>query len=548
MLMMWLLGNSDPQKTTRKPFVSDNWERKFQLFDKDPYGQFLFTSLWQAHLDSNQKMIQITDWVQLDTLLEKKQQTTMVFTGNLFGLQNNEIDSILSKVSRGSDLFLSYRELTDNINERLFKTQVLSYDYSDSVNVFIGNNRFTQFFIYQNDTIANQWKAFTEVEPLDSIYRSLSSFMEMTDFIRIKHGKGFVYLHTNPEFFYNYQLKRVDGFRYATFVINQFSKDRPLYFLELGRLMDNYGTEDTSSQEGSEGKHDDSYLQFLLKSPALVTAMGLTILGLILFLIFRAKRLQPIVPYIPKKKNMTLEFAETITSIYAAKQNPYGLLQVQRKNFLDAINKHFFVDLSRKDGDRERQLQILSQKSNVTLNELIDLLKLFETTEASRVDDNYIVEVAKAQHKFYEKTGIIQGKILQKVNIPRFAIRRALLFSYLLILIGLSSIIYGFYLLLMATGVGILLWPIGVFFLTVGVLRISKVWIRINGKEILFYPMIGKTKKYTLDELVSISRLKHGVELQFTDNRTLAVNYWEMSRFDKAQFELFLSKQQQFEL
>jgi hypothetical protein len=243
-----------------------------------------------------------------------------------------------------------------------------------------------------------------------------------------------------------------------------------------------------------------------------------------------------------------MEFAETITSIYTAKQNPYGLLHVQRKNFLDAIHKHFFVDLSRKDSDKERQLQILSQKTNISYEEIVSLLELFETKEVSKVNDNYIIDVAKKQRAFYEKTGIIQGKILQKVNILDFTIKRGLIFSYLLLLIGISSIIYGFYLLVIAVGVGIILWPIGIYFMVIGVLRISKKWIKIHGNELIYFSLLGKTTHYTLSDLISVSKLKHGVELNFTDGRTLVINYWEMSRFDKAQFELFLSKQQQFEL
>lgn len=540
-LMVWLLSAPEKeQKEIRRPFVSDNWERKYQTNEKDPYGLYLFTSLLQSHIDTNKNIYPINNWIELDTLIHKKEKVTMVFVGNKFGLQNHEIDTILNKVTNGSDLFISYSMLTNNINEKIFNKQILTYDYSDSINVFVGKNRFTQYYIYQNDTIAYSWKAFSEIEPIDSIYHSLSSLMEMTNFIRIKHGKGYIYIHTNPEFFFNYQLKRPEGYRYCSFVMNQFSKNRSVYFLELGRLLDNYGNEDTDTQEGTEGKVDDSYFQFLLKSPALLTAMGLAFLGLILFLIFRSKRLQPIVPYIPKKKNMSLEFAETITSIYASKQYPYGLLQVQRKNFLDAIHKHFFVDLTRKDLDRERALQILSQKSGESYDELKQLLALFETTEVTKVDDNYIIETAKKQRAFYERTGIIQAKILQKLDKSNVRVERSLILSYLFVLTGIGVIIYGLYFLVQAIGIGIVLWPIGTVLLITGIVRLSKPLLKVEDITITYYPLFGKKMNYSMDDLISVSNLKNGEQLIFTNERSLSINYWEMSSFDKAQFKLFL--------
>lgn len=547
-MVLWLLGGTEKKEEIRRPYVSDNWETKFQTNEKEPYGLYLFTTLLQAHIDTNKNIYSVKNWIELDTLTSKDEKVTMVFVGNQFGLQNHEIDTILSKVEKGSDLFLSYTILTNNINERIFKKQDLRYDYADSVNVFVGKSRFTQFYLYQNDTIAHSWKAFLEVEPIDSVYHSLSSFMEMPNFLRIKHGKGFIYVHTNPEFFFNYQLKRPDGYRYSAFVLNQFSKDRPVYLLELGRLLDNYGSQDTDEKEGVEGKKDDSYLQFLLKSPALMVAMGLTLIGLILFLLFRSKRLQPIVPYIPKKKNMSLEFTDTIASIYAAKQYPYGLLQVQRKNFLDTIHRHFFVDLSRKETDRERELQVLAQKSTVSIDEIKELLGLFETTEVSKVDNDYIIDIAKRQRAFYEKTGVIQAKVLQKVNESNFVIKHGLYFSYLLIIGGIGIILYGISYLTQAIGVGIVLWPLGSFLLGLGIIRISKPLLIVSNKTITHYRLFGKKIIYSMDDLVSISTLKNGAILKFTEDRSLLISYMEMSRFDKAQFKLFLSKNQQFEL
>lgn len=550
LVVIVLIGffGGDEQETTakRNTYVSSNWDQHFQIMDKRPYGLYLFNSLLKAHLDSSKNINTLTNGLELDSLSSEK--VTFLFVGDEFGLQNNELDLILSKVSAGSDLFISFNELTENIYDRLFERVEISYDYADSVNVFIGKNRFTQYFIYQNDTLAHQWKGFFDIQLKDSArFVSLSSFMEMTNMVRINHGKGQIILHTNPEFFYNYQLKRDDGYRYTSFVLNQMPNDQNVYLLELGRLLDEKGVEEVV-EESAGGKQDDSYLQFLLKSPALMGAMALAVLGLFLFLLFRAKRMQPAVPVLPKKKNMSLEFVDTITSIYLAKQYPYSLLQLQKKNFYELVYKHFFVDLSRSRDDREKDLEILSQKANVPLAEIKDLLRLLETKVKINVTDDYIVETAKKQRRFYEQTGVIRTQILQKVSELKGTINREIFLSSIMILLGCVIILSGFYFLVKAIGVGILLWPLGAMILTIGILRLSKPLLKYDNEQLVYYPLIGKKQVFKMSDLLTISPMKNGAIVHFTEQRKIIIYYSQMSRFDKTQFEMLIAKNHQFEV
>lgn len=550
LVVIVLIGffGGDEQETTakRNTYVSSNWDQHFQIMDKRPYGLYLFNSLLKAHLDSSKNINTLTNGLELDSLSSEK--VTFLFVGDEFGLQNNELDLILSKVSAGSDLFISFNELTENIYDRLFERVEISYDYADSVNVFIGKNRFTQYFIYQNDTLAHQWKGFFDIQLKDSArFVSLSSFMEMTNMVRINHGKGQIILHTNPEFFYNYQLKRDDGYRYTSFVLNQMPNDQNVYLLELGRLLDEKGVEEVV-EESAGGKQDDSYLQFLLKSPALMGAMALAVLGLFLFLLFRAKRMQPAVPVLPKKKNMSLEFVDTITSIYLAKQYPYSLLQLQKKNFYELVYKHFFVDLSRSRDDREKDLEILSQKANVPLAEIKDLLRLLETKVKINVTDDYIVETAKKQRRFYEQTGVIRTQILQKVSELKGTINREIFLSSIMILLGCVIILSGFYFLVKAIGVGILLWPLGAMILTIGILRLSKPLLKYDNEQLVYYPLIWKKQVFKMSDLLTISPMKNGAIVHFTEQRKIIIYYSQMSRFDKTQFEMLIAKNHQFEV
>lgn len=542
-LLVWAFSEGEgegSQQIKRKPYVSSNWSKRFQPFDKKPMGLYLFNSLASAHLDTSNHVLVIEDWIQLDSILTNDSlQKTFMFVGNGFGLQNAELDAILSRVNKGSRIFLSYYGLTENIYPRFFDEYKEKFDYSESINVFANKQKFKMINLFQNDTIACDWKGFGELEA-NYNYETLSSFMEMENFIKMEYGNGYAYFHTTPNLFYNYQIKRPDGFKYASYVLNQIPKDQDILLLELGRLTDNYGNEDVDEQTGEEGKVDDSYLKVIFESPMLLTALLLSIVGIILFVIFRSKRMRPVVPFIEKKKDMTLAFAETITSIYFAKRNPYGLLQVQRKNFYSAVRKHFFVDLKRRESDRE--IEILAEKSNKSFNEIKELVAAFETKKASEVTEQSVAELTHKKLAFYSDTGIISTKTQERIEDNEQVYRKALFIPSILVLGGLFLIVFGFYYLMSSMGIGIVFWPIGLLTMYLGIVRITKPFMIINGEEIIHFNLFGRQRQYKREHLISVEKKEAGAILHFIENKQLVISRWDLSRFDQKQFEQFIIK------
>ena len=543
-LLLWAVdGISKPKKI--QIFRSNNWQRKYQLKDKDPYGLFLFNEILTAHLDSNHSVKKINKWSDYDSLINKKEKSTYIFIGQDFQLLNKEIDTILKDVENGSDLMISFYDLTSNLYDRFFNYVDFDYDYSDSIVVFANNRKYTMYNIHQTDTLATKWEAFVNEALVDSSFESLSSFMEMSNFIKIKRGKGHIFLHANPQLYFNYQVLSKDGFYYSNFTINQFSKQRNVYWLELGRKMDNEGKENTSVNEGKDSKKDDSLLQLFFKNPSLLWAMLTVILGFILFIIFRAKRMRPVVPMIPPKRNMTTAFADTIASIYYQNHSPYGILKVQRKNFYHAIHKHFYIDLTRRNEDRE--IRLLAEKSNVSIESLKELLALIETKESFNVDERYIANVATQQREFYLKTGIISNFILNRIEKKDRIFNRIIWLPMLLILFGIMMILVGFYYLTQSIGMGILLWPIGISWITIAVLQLKKPLVEIKSDQLILYPISGKKKMYNWEDLVDAVNGNSATLITFSGNRIIKINYWEMSRFDKSSFQNYISNLHKFE-
>jgi len=549
-LMVWMFsagGGEDIGKNGKKSlpvFVSSDWEPEYQIEDKNPLGLYLFSRLTQAHLDKNHDLKVINTSYELDSLqMADSTEKTYMFVGNYFEMDIDELDSVLSDVKRGSRLFISFDNLYDEHYLQLFDSVNFSYDFDEQINVYANNKPHKMINLYQKDTVAIKWWAFNEYG-FPGRSKVLSSFMELPNFLKVEYGDGYLYLHSTPNLFFNYQIKRKPGYQYAAFVLNNLPKDQDVHFLEYARLPDDDGEYDDEMDEGDgDGdaeKRDDSLLQFIFNEPNLLIALLLCILGLILFVIFRSKRTRPVVPFIPKKKNMTMAFAETITSIYLSKRNPYGLLQVQRKNFYDTIHRYFFVDLHHRNGDRE--LQILSEKSNTPIEEIKALINKYETKEAGSVSEEFVANLSKQRHAFYRRVGIISDKLVERLQTREMIFKRAMWLPALMILTGIVTVLIGIYFLTVSVGVGIILWPIGMILTILGILRLSKPYLTVTKEHLTYYSPLARKVVYNRSELTSTQVMRTGVVLKFSNNRKLIINYWDLSTFDRKQFERFVSR------
>lgn len=538
-VLVWALSGGNEVQQNRQTFISSNWSKKYQLGDKNPYGLYLFDRILDAYQDTSAERSAVYSWDELDTSREfLNKPKSFVFVGNRFDLLDEEMDSLMDQILLGSDLFLGFNSMGPEVSDQLFYGYELEFDYAETINVYADSNSYKMVNLYQNDTIAGEWNGFSRVTTIHD-YKALSTFMELENYLVFSYGKGRVYLHTTPKLFQNYQLKRKEGFDYATYVLSYLDPKRDVYYLELGRTSDNIGNYDVDEQTGAEGKEDNSYLRLIFSDPRLLTALLLSILGAILFVIFRSKRMRPVVPHIEPKKDMTLAFTETITSIYYAKRNPYGILNLMKKNLYGAVYRYFYIDLANR---KEREVELLAEKTNIPEKEIRDLLMLLETKEASSVSDAFVAEVQKKQRSFYKRAGIISDKVIEATQDRKLVLRRGLLVPGIMMLAGLIGIVLGLYFLTAAAAFGIVLWPIGTVLVILGAIRISRPYLTIEKGIITKRGSIYRKEEYQRNELTKVEHLQGGAELHFGPEKTVVIKYWEMSPFDVKQFKRFIEK------
>jgi hypothetical protein len=93
--------------------------------------------------------------------------------------------------------------------------------------------------------------------------------------------------------------------------------------------------------EHNNEKSKENPLEYILKQPALAIAWYLLVGLAIVWLIFRGKRRQRIIPIIPQNENSSFEFITTIANLHFRDKNYRGLCIQSMKLFLAQIRERY---------------------------------------------------------------------------------------------------------------------------------------------------------------------------------------------------------------
>jgi len=169
-----------------------------------------------------------------------------------------------------------------------------------------------------------------------------------TNFIRIRIGKGFVYLHSNPLVFSNVSMLNGDNASYVSDVLSYLPK-RP------SRLVwDDYFS---AGRSGAT-----TPLRVILTRPALRAGYFTALIAALLFILFRSKRRQRIIPVIPPPRNTTMEFVDTIGQLYLNKSNHRDIALKMIQQFLEYVRDHYRLPTGMLDAEFSTRL---AQRSGV---------------------------------------------------------------------------------------------------------------------------------------------------------------------------------------
>lgn len=496
-LVFFLNGGGSAEKTNSSnpepAYRSNKWEVNLELGNKNPYGLYVFQELLIAH-GKFSEFNDYTDYTLLDSICELDSSLYM-YLGMDFTFTKEETERLLEGVARGNELFLSVQKPPKHLFEYLFKDSPLTFQPEDSVLLHTTDGQYPMYYIYQSDTLTDLWNMFKPQLLADSIKKHTTAFGHPL-YIEIPHGEGSIFVHLNPVIFTNFQLLRDAGKAYFKSFVK--TLDHPkIQYLSFAKY-EPFKVEPDMTPEAPQ----ESLLSELFKYPPFRWAFIMAIFGLLLYFFFRSKREKPIIPAFEKSKNSGYAYADTLAGIYFQGNHSGKILRLMKRNFYDAVYKKFYIDLAGRKSSKP--IVALANKSGVEQEKIEHLLKLLETNFS--ISDDFVSKAYLLQRDFYFRSGIWNEREKVKLDEQYTIIYRSKSQGVSLIISGILLIMFGFMLLSSTIGWGVLLWPLGIFTLALGGRIMGYPIIKMNKREIIYQPLIGKPRNVRMNDVTTVTR------------------------------------------
>ena len=206
---------------------------------------------------------------------------------------------------------------------------------------------------------------------------------------KITYGSGEIYLHCLPLAFTNYYQITPQGKQYAEGVFSYLNKDVIYY----DKVSQNAYNEDFQGREKSP-------LSYILAQKSLRWAWYLLLALVLIFIVFRAKRKQKIIPVIEPNSNTSIMFIETIGKLYYLQNNHRKIALYKMKHFEFFVRRKYQINISKGE---QQQLNLLANASGIEISKINNIVKKHNHISAlDNITKEQLMEFYLAIQEFYK--------------------------------------------------------------------------------------------------------------------------------------------------
>jgi hypothetical protein len=370
-----------------------NWGMTFSPESKEPYGTYIVEKLVKQS-DQFSSYTFLKDSTYKEVQPDNSAYDNYVFIGGTYFAKSRDIDTLISYLQRGNNVFISAEEFDKDLTEALVENAAydefyeepyeelndenevawdeysdyedteqveedyyyenlpnVSIEYTTKVKVNTTNPSLSTElnYIYEFDTLPYGWAYFNQDFINQFIGRKFEIIGELEslqnlgnkqpNLIKIQIGKGAVYLHSTPMLFTNLHQLKNENQEMAARLLGQLGGGKT-YWADFNRKP-HY--DDLNNEYNDPSKPDESALEFILSEPSLRWAYYLALLGLLLYLILGAKRKQRAIPVLPSMENTSIEYAEVVSQLFFKQQNHLKLIDLKMDLFKQYIRERYRI-------------------------------------------------------------------------------------------------------------------------------------------------------------------------------------------------------------
>jgi hypothetical protein len=392
-----------------------NWRETYDTKSSQPYGLQVVSKLLERKAGNAFQVID--DSLYLQVAGKEGQTASYVFIGEGLWLDSLSRDHLLDFVQAGNVAFLSTMtipyDLLDSIYRPICEEEFDAWDYDYLYRSEVGLN-FVHPDIRLDSSLQvkfrnrNRWLnyswTFIDLEAWcfdDYSTVRLGTFdEEYINYIEVPYGEGRFLLHSTPLVFSNFILKNERSWPYVDGALG-YLPDGPIYFDEFNGISAMLARQlNDPFQRPGKSFSTEGPLQYVLSQPSLAWAWYLGLALVLLYLLFRAKRRQRIIPVLEPNRNTSLEFIATIGQLYF-QQNNHRKLALQKMQLLLAyVRERYGVATNELDDDFVSRL---AERSNVEPEVLRKMFVLYKNIQTSNyLSESTLIDLHKLTDHFYQ--------------------------------------------------------------------------------------------------------------------------------------------------
>jgi len=399
---------------------SFSWRETYDETSKQPYGAYVFYELLKDKYQS-EKFVPIADSLVVDLPIDTtsfSEKANYVFVGSAMFTDSASTQTLLSFVEQGNNAFISSKSIPydlmfyiyyDECNEIYWDDYAQVRDSMAQINVLHPNLRNEENFQFK---YLKQFSAtnynWNYIDP-NVFCEEENSFVELgqmndfyPNFARILYGKGYFYLHTTPMAFSNLSLQEEQSLAYASKIIAHLDGEK-VYYDTYNRISEGVSRRRNERQnffQNNRTFNNESELSYILSQPALRWAWYLTLALVLLYLVFRAKRQQRIIPVTEPNRNTSLEFVGTIGQLYFQQENHQKLARQKFKLWQNFVRDKYRITSKDLDEDFVKRL---AAKSDVSQSDIHAILQQYNIIQrATGIQQHTLIDFHAVMERFYQ--------------------------------------------------------------------------------------------------------------------------------------------------
>lgn len=392
-----------------------NWQETYEAESRDPYGTQVMLGLLTSYFP--EEPLEVIGQQLSQALPEDKLAGgNYVFVGEGLYLDSIDVQTLLSFVGSGNRAFISSRTIPYDLMSYLYSGACVDsywddyyemYDTSARLDFFQPGLRSDTGFVYQfyfrNEMRPYRWQfignEFFCEQPYS--FQALGYFGDsLVNFARVPYGEGAFFLHTTPLAFTNFHLLEREHLDYAGRVFSCL-QEGPIYWDDYNRVTEGVSRNRNDRYwGGNRSLPSESPLRYVLQQPPLAWAWYLLLVAALLYLVFRARRRQRVIPVKEPNTNTSLEFVSTIGRLYFLQNNHRQLARQQMRLLKGFIRERYQLHTQELDDDFAQRLAAKSEVPRPVIDKILLLDR--NIGRSNSLTEHTLIEFHQTIEQFYQ--------------------------------------------------------------------------------------------------------------------------------------------------